>query len=151
MFIFLKTRKKSSEVSGIQKSEVMDLQIDSSLMTLVSACSSDKKCALNLDLFSNCTVVLYFSEHLVQIQAILMTWFSLGQRVQVNLCQKLLFSGCLFLHQYNDRLIIELQVQYMKIPSSKHGEDMLCTEIVYDILSNLCTHVLPIFWKNKSF
>ena len=28
---------------------------------------------------------------------------------------------------------------------------MLCTEIVFVILSNLCTHVLPIFWKNKSF
>ena len=75
MFIFLKQEKKSSEVFGIQKSEVMDLQIDSSFMTLVSACSSDKKCALNLDLFSNCTVVLYFREHLVHIQAILMTWF----------------------------------------------------------------------------
>jgi hypothetical protein len=27
--------------------------------------------------------------------------------------------------QYDDRLFIELQVQYMKIPSSEHGENML--------------------------
>ena len=54
--------------------------------------------------------------------------------------------------QYDDRLFIELQVQYMKIPSSEHGENMLCTEIVFDIQNNLCTqHVLPMFCKNKSF
>ena len=29
--------------------------------------------------------------------------------------------------QYDDRLLTELQVQYMKVPSSKHGENMLCT------------------------
>ena len=29
--------------------------------------------------------------------------------------------------QYDRRLFIELQVQYMKIPSSEHGENMLCT------------------------
>ena len=29
--------------------------------------------------------------------------------------------------QHDDRLFIELQVQYMKIPSSEHGENMLCT------------------------
>ena len=54
--------------------------------------------------------------------------------------------------QYDDRLFIELQVQYMKIPSSKHGENMLCTEIVFDIQNNFSTlHVLPIFCKKKSF
>ena len=54
--------------------------------------------------------------------------------------------------QYDDRLFIELQVQYMKIPSSEHGENMLCTEIDFDIQNNLCTqHVLPMFCKNKSF
>ena len=32
----------------------------------------------------------------------------------------------------------------MKIPSSEHGENMLCTEIVSDIQNNFCTqHVLP--------
>ena len=41
--------------------------------------------------------------------------------------------------QYDDRLFIELQVQYMKIPSSEHGENMLCTEIVFEIQNNFCT------------
>ena len=46
----------------------------------------------------------------------------------------------------------ELRHQYMKILSSEHGENMLCTEIVYDIQENLYTqHVLHIFCKNKSF
>ena len=53
--------------------------------------------------------------------------------------------------QYNDRLFIELQVQYMKIPSSEQGDNMLCTEIVFDIRNNLCTQlVLHMFCKNKS-
>ena len=53
--------------------------------------------------------------------------------------------------QYDDRLFIELQVQFMKIPSSEHGENKLCTVIVFDIQNKLCTqHVLPIFCKNKS-
>ena len=42
--------------------------------------------------------------------------------------------------QYDDRLFIELQVQYMKITSSEHGENMLCTEIVFDIQNNLCKY-----------
>ena len=29
--------------------------------------------------------------------------------------------------QYDDRLFIELRVQYMNIASSEHGENMLCT------------------------
>ena len=54
--------------------------------------------------------------------------------------------------QYYNRLFIELQVQYMKIPSSEHGENMLCTEIVFDIQNNFCTQlVLPMFCKKKSF
>ena len=56
--------------------------------------------------------------------------------------------------QYDDGLFIELQVQYMKIPSSEHGENTFCTEIVFDIENNFCTHhVLPIpmFCKKKSF
>ena len=44
--------------------------------------------------------------------------------------------------QYDDRLFIELQVQYMKIPSSNLGR----TEIVSDIQNNFCAqHVLPKF------
>ena len=54
--------------------------------------------------------------------------------------------------KYDDRLFIELQVQYMKIPSSKQGENILCSEIVFDIQNNFCTkHVLPMFCKKKSF
>ena len=54
--------------------------------------------------------------------------------------------------QYDDRLFIVLQVQYMKIPSSEPGENMLCTEIVSDIQNNFCTqHTLPMFCKKKSF
>ena len=45
-----------------------------------------------------------------------------------------------------------LQVQYKKIPSSEHGENMLCTEIIFDIQNNFCTQlVLPMFCKKKSF
>ena len=35
--------------------------------------------------------------------------------------------------QYDDRLFIELQVQYMKIASSEHGQNMLCTKIVLNV------------------
>ena len=71
--------------------------------------------------------------------------------VQVNLFQKLLFLHQLT-SQYDYRLYIELQVQYMKIPSSENGENMLCTEIDFDIQNNFCTqHVLPMFCKDKSF
>ena len=46
--------------------------------------------------------------------------------------------------QYDDRLFIELQVQYMKIPSSNLGRTCcVSTEIVSDIQNNFCTqHVL---------
>ena len=47
--------------------------------------------------------------------------------------------------QYDDLLFIELQVQYVKIPSSEHVENMLCAEIDFDIQNNLCTlHVLSL-------
>ena len=52
--------------------------------------------------------------------------------------------------QYDDRLFIELQVQYVKIPNSEHQENMLCTEIVFDIQNNFCTqHVLPMYCKKE--
>ena len=47
--------------------------------------------------------------------------------------------------QYDDILFTELQVRYVKKPSSEHGENMLCTEIDFDIQNNLCTqHVLSL-------
>ena len=33
--------------------------------------------------------------------------------------------------QYDKRLFIDLPVQYMKATSSEHGENMLCTQIVF--------------------
>jgi hypothetical protein len=52
--------------------------------------------------------------------------------------------------QYEGRIFIELQVQYMKIPSSENGENMFCTESVFDIQNNFCTkHVLPHFLQKE--
>ena len=51
--------------------------------------------------------------------------------------------------QYDDRMLIELRVQYMKIQSSEHVKNMLCTQSVFCfyIQDNLCTqHVLDMFW-----
>ena len=46
--------------------------------------------------------------------------------------------------QYDDRLFIELQVQCMKNSSYEQRENMLCTEIDFDIQNNVFTqHVLP--------
>ena len=52
--------------------------------------------------------------------------------------------------QYGNRLFIELPIQYMKIPSSEHEGNMLCTQIAYcfDIQNNLCKqHVLVMFYS----
>ena len=47
---------------------------------------------------------------------------------------------------------LNLPVQNLKIPSSEHGENMLCAEIVFDIQNNFCIQdVLPMFCKKKSF
>ena len=46
------------------------------------------------------------------LSKLVQSWFKLAQ---VNICQKLSF-----LSQYDDRLFIELRVQYMKIPNSEH-------------------------------
>ena len=54
--------------------------------------------------------------------------------------------------QYDDILFIELQVHYVKIPSLEHGENVLCTEIDFDIQNNLCTqHVSPFYAKVRAF
>ena len=68
-----------------------------------------------------------------------------------SLSQALIFASTN--PQYDDRLFIELQVQYVHENSKpEHGENMLCTEIVFDIQNSLCAqHVLPMFCKNKSF
>ena len=43
--------------------------------------------------------------------------------------------------QYDKRLLIDLPVQYMKTTSSEHGENMLCTQIVF----------LLLFWHSEQF
>ena len=69
---------------------------------------------------------------------------------------KFLSEGLIFAStnpQYDDRLLIELQVQSIYENSKfKPGETMLCTEIFSDIQKNFCTqHVLHMFCKKKSF
>ena len=51
-------------------------------------------------------------------------WHSTGK----SLSEVLIFASTN--PQYDDRLFMELQVQYMKVPSSDHGENKLCAEIV---------------------
>ena len=60
-----------------------------------------------------------------------------------------MFLGC----QINEHTrLLCTQEYYMKFPSSEHGENMLCTEIAFDIQNNFCTqHVFPMFSKKKSF
>ena len=43
-----------------------------------------------------------------------------------SLSEALIFA--LTNRQYYDRFFIELEIQYMKIPSSEHGENMLCAK-----------------------
>ena len=45
--------------------------------------------------------------------------------------------------QYDDRLFIELQVQCMKIPSSEHGENMLCKVQSADLTCDVIKKVAP--------
>ena len=71
--------------------------------------------------------------------------------LQVNLCQKLLF-----LHQLTHNMTTDCSLNYKfntwKFQAQNMGENMLCTEIDFDIQNNLCTqHVLHMFCKNKSF
>ena len=42
--------------------------------------------------------------------------------------------------KYNNRVFIELQAQFMKIPSSEHGENLLCTEVVLNVKNNLSSY-----------
>ena len=73
--------------------------------------------------------------------------------LQIQLCTDKSLSEALILStdpQYDNRLFIELLFHYIKIPSSEHGEIMLCTQIVFcfcfDIQNNLWKqHVLHMF------
>ena len=68
-------------------------------------------------------------------------------RVQVNLCQKLLFLHQLTHNTYDNLLLIELQVQYVKIPSSEHGENI---ELVSKELNHLAS-ILQVYAGGLSF
>ena len=46
--------------------------------------------------------------------------------------------------QYNNRLFIELPVQYMKIPSSEHGENIGRTWVEHVV------HISCSEWQNKT-
>ena len=66
--------------------------------------------------------------------------------------QKLLFLQYIIDPQYDNVLVFELPVQFMKTASSERSQNMLCTQIgfcfCFDIQNNLCTqHVLRVFWK----
>ena len=94
----------------------------------------------------------YFFLHLIEVVRILILIDGLGWKstnwrdTGKSLSEALIFASTN--PQHDDMLIIELQVQYVRISSSEHGENMLCKEIQ----NNLCTqHVLPMFCKNKSF
>ena len=72
--------------------------------------------------------------------------------VQVNLCQKLLFLHHATNPQYDHRLFSELQVQYMKIPSSNLGRTRCVQKLFLIFRIFFCTqHVLPMLCKKKSF
>ena len=54
--------------------------------------------------------------------------------------------------QYDDRLFVELQVQYIKIPSSNLGRTCCVQKLFLTFRIFFCTqHVLPMFCKKKSF
>ena len=91
-------------------------------------------------------LALFYETDVIQL---LNLWVrSVSQSTGKSLTEALIFVSTN--PQYDDRLFIELPVQYMKTTSSEHQENMLCTQIVFcfcfDIQSNLCAqHVLPIF------
>ena len=81
-----------------------------------------------------------------------MSYFELllGLSAGKSLSEALFFAS--INSQYDHRLFIDLQVQYLHENSKlKPGENMLCIEIVSDMQNNFCTHVLPMFCKKKSF
>ena len=68
-------------------------------------------------------------------------WFSTGK----SLSEALIFASTN--PQYDDGLFIELQVQYMKIPSSQHGENMLCTKIALNVRNNFVHNMFSLGWN----
>ena len=72
--------------------------------------------------------------------------------VQVNICQKLSFLPQLTHNMTTDCSLNNKFNTLKLLNSSEHVENMLYTEIVFDIQNNFCTqHVLPMFCKKNSF
>ena len=89
-------------------------------------CYSSTGCRNTETTSSNSSVKFIYSEKATKFCEI----FPLLLTVQVHLCQKLLF-----LHQLTNNMTTDCSLnykfnKYMKIPSSEHGENLLCTEIV---------------------
>ena len=52
--------------------------------------------------------------------------------------------------QYDNRLFIDLPVQYVKTTSSENGENMLCTQIVFSFLLMFSELVVFMYWTSES-
>ena len=70
--------------------------------------------------------------------------------IQVNLCQNLLFLHQIT-HKYDNRLFIELQVQYMKIPSSNLGRTC-CVQKLFLTFRTIFVHnmIFPCSSKRRA-
>ena len=108
------------------------------------------------DSFLSTFILWYLREMQLQLRLTVFVIFicvvhtSQIERIQVNLCQKLLF-----LHQLTHNMTTDFSLNY-KFNTWKFQaqtlENMSCKEIISDIQNNFCTqHVLPMFCKKKSF
>ena len=72
--------------------------------------------------------------------------FCYSARPMQNITSKSLSEAIIFAStnpQYDIRLVPKLPLQYMKISSSEHGKNMLCTKIVLNARNNFWTqHVI---------
>ena len=90
-------------------------------------------------------VYVRFIDHKTSWNLARILTYILGKKnqVQANLCQTLLFLHQLT-HKYDDRLFIELQVQYMKIPSSNLGRTC-CVQKLFRTLRTISIFVHNMF------
>ena len=78
--------------------------------------------------------ILAVNWHIPHKEPLLCFYLELGCKLQStgkSLSEALIFASTN--PQYDDVLFIELQVQYMKIPSPEHGENMSYTQIVLNV------------------
>ena len=109
-------------------------------------------CSLKLKYTNVCLFVTFWNELMVspQTQALVFSKQTIFKwKVQVNLCQKLLF-----LHQLTHNMMTDCSL-FMKIVSSEYLQNMLCTQIVVFVLFRLseqfwyttCSPDVASFWK----